>query len=166
MIADDCIPSGLRTPGSTLYFAYGSNMLPEQMLERCPDSVPVGRACLGGYGFMINARGVATLRHERDGTVRGVVWRLTPLDEQYLDYCEGVDVGRYRKAVVRVRFGNNRHIPALTYIDPIVQIGRPRAGYIEKVLAGAEHFGLPGEYVSEIARWREEPAYRRKAVGM
>ncbi|KAI1375288.1 hypothetical protein F4677DRAFT_133205 [Hypoxylon crocopeplum] len=45
----------------TLYFAYGSNLSPTQMHERCPLSTPVGLARLPGWIWLINKRGYANI---------------------------------------------------------------------------------------------------------
>ncbi|KAF4985149.1 hypothetical protein FDECE_16782 [Fusarium decemcellulare] len=44
-----------------LYFAYGSNLSTEQMLQRCPHSTPVGLAYLEGWKWIINGRGYANV---------------------------------------------------------------------------------------------------------
>lgn len=43
------------------YFAYGSNMDVRQMGQRCPGATLLWTATLGGYRFIINRRGVATV---------------------------------------------------------------------------------------------------------
>ncbi|KAI2469785.1 hypothetical protein F4781DRAFT_431001 [Annulohypoxylon bovei var. microspora] len=44
-----------------LYFAYGSNLSPTQMHDRCPSSPPVGLAHLSGWTWLINERGYANI---------------------------------------------------------------------------------------------------------
>jgi hypothetical protein len=51
----------LITASDKLYFAYGSNLSPEQMARRCPDSIFLGKATLRGYRWQINERGVANI---------------------------------------------------------------------------------------------------------
>ncbi|OTA97070.1 hypothetical protein M434DRAFT_392245 [Hypoxylon sp. CO27-5] len=44
-----------------MYFAYGSNLSPEQMKDRCPSSPAVGLAYLSGWTWLINERGYANV---------------------------------------------------------------------------------------------------------
>lgn len=44
-----------------LYFAYGSNLSPQQMAHRCPDSIFLGKATLRWWRWQVNERGVANV---------------------------------------------------------------------------------------------------------
>jgi len=138
-----------------LYFAYGSNMDPLQMEDRCPGAVESGVAVLEGWRFVINGRGVATVKNDRGCMVWGVLWRLSEEDESALDVYESVAEGNYRKERLVVS-QHEKWVGALVYVDPITEAGRPRVGYLDGVLAGAGHFGLPERYRAELAGWREE----------
>lgn len=84
---------------SKLYFAYDTNLWPEQMIERCPTAVWKGFFVLEGYAWIINARGVATIVHvpsePRENGLKnqtrtfGGLWELQASDEIRLDYAEG-----------------------------------------------------------------------------
>ena len=65
-----------------LYFAYGSNMNPAQMLSRCPHSKAVAKATVKGYKLAINSRGVATIVKSENSRVSGVVWKISASDER------------------------------------------------------------------------------------
>lgn len=80
-----------------LYFAYGSNMDPEQFGSRCPNSRTLGTATLASYRFIITARGYASIEPHDGSLVQGVLAELTEEDEAALDYFEGVSHGIYRK---------------------------------------------------------------------
>jgi len=57
------------TPGDrheVLYFAFGSNLSTDQMLRRCPSSVPVGLGYLPGWRWIINERGYANIVQDDD----------------------------------------------------------------------------------------------------
>lgn len=57
-----------------LYFAYGSNLSTKQMLDRCPDSTPIGIGHLPGWAWIINERGYANivrLETLKDGRANG-----------------------------------------------------------------------------------------------
>ena len=135
------------------YFAYGSNMLPEQMHERCADAKRVGSALLPGYRFVINQRGVATIVKDSSSVCRGGVWRISEWDERLLDQYEGVGRGCYRKVRVPVQLRNGRFVDALTYIDWRTSRGIPREGYLLRVVAGALSFKLPTDYLQELIDW-------------
>ncbi|MFC1743336.1 gamma-glutamylcyclotransferase family protein [Candidatus Riflebacteria bacterium] len=137
-----------------LYFAYGSNMDPEQMEERCPGAKSKGCGKLSGYGFVMNHRGVATLKKDRDKDVFGVLWEISPADERTLDLKEGVHLnGYYHKEMLEIETGPGEVHKALVYIDSRTETGEPRAGYLDKVLKGAEHIELPRAYLGELSSW-------------
>ena len=134
------------------YFAYGSNMCPEQMRERCPGAEPVGPAQLDGFSFLINERGVATIRSAADRTVWGVLWRISPADEAQLDLREGVKQSRYEKKLLNVS-GGDGVLHALVYQDQRLRLGSPRPGYMTRVLNGARTFALPQPYIKSLLYW-------------
>lgn len=140
-----------------LYFAYGSNMNPRQMAERCPAAEWLGRARLKGNRFVINQRGVATLTPDRRTSTLGVLWRITPACESALDLHEGVAWGYYYKGIVKVIDAQGRLAKSLVYIDPDCEVGLPRPGYLEKVFAGARLAGIPAanfrSYLKEVTRY-------------
>ena len=133
-----------------LYFAYGSNMDPEQMLARCPRARSFGRGRIRHRRFLINSRGVATIRPERDANAWGGVWAITAADEAALDRFEGYP-WRYGKAFLRVHMDDGTRAEALVYVDPLADAGWPRPGYLPRILRGAAHFRLPAGYVIGIA---------------
>lgn len=119
----------LITASDRLYFAYGSNLSPEQMARRCPDSIFLGKATLRGHRWQINERGVANLgpvpvpaagskegrssrgrsrsgddRGENDSVVEGLIYAISAADERQLDSYEGVAKGRYDKFEVQVDY--------------------------------------------------------------
>jgi len=132
------------------YFAYGSNMDVQQMAVRCPDAVVVGTACLAGHRFLINTHGVATVVPSRRGAVHGVLWEISKADEVSLDRYEGVASGFYRKAITRVWFNDGNTADALVYVARDAKPGRARPGYLERVLAAAQHHRLPTTYATVL----------------
>jgi gamma-glutamylcyclotransferase (GGCT)/AIG2-like uncharacterized protein YtfP len=130
----------------TLYFAYGSNMNPDQMKVRCPKATPAGLAVLEGWDVAINSRGVATiLPDEARGVVEGVIWRVTETCLQSLDRYEGVASGTYIRERFEVRLDHDL-VAAIVYVASSSDLGEPRSGYLEGILHGASHFGLSGAY--------------------
>lgn len=139
-----------------LYFAYGSNMNPNQMKKRCPHSKAIAKARLRGFRLAINSRGVATVVNDSNKYVSGVVWQISAKDEAMLDVYEGVKAGVYSKKIVSVSFGNNRTKEALIYVDKNTYSGTPRVGYLEKIINGAKFFGLDKSYITNLERLKYE----------
>jgi gamma-glutamylcyclotransferase (GGCT)/AIG2-like uncharacterized protein YtfP len=135
------------------YFAYGSNMDTSQMNKRCSKSILTCPAKLRSYRFIINARGVATVVQENTSDVYGILWRITSDDEQSLDGYEGVKWGTYRKANLNVETTSGQTISALIYIARDNEIGSPRNGYMEKIIAAAKAHSLPKKYLEELSLW-------------
>ncbi len=130
-----------------LYFAYASNMDPRQMTERCPGATPYGRARLERWSFRIGHRGVATVIPAADDMVWGALWSVSDQHLDALDGFEGVALGRYRREVVSV-VDDSGPVDAAVYIEPFAGSAPAREGYAERILRGAEYFGLPQEYRS------------------
>ena len=87
-----------------VYFAFGSNLADEQMLERCPSAVLLGAASLRGYrlafaGFSWAWNGaVATIVPARGECVPGLLYRVSPGDLARLDSFEGAPHDRAASA--------------------------------------------------------------------
>jgi hypothetical protein len=145
-----------------LYFAYGSNMDPEQIKTRCPDAEFVGIGALPDHALCfprqsINRNcGVSSVAPLAGHDTWGVVYRLTPGDLAALDANEGFQSDRatsrnsYNRVEVVVRVDD---VPTLvvTYIavdqkDPPL----PNAGYLKHLRDGARHHGLPAAYLEYL----------------
>lgn len=136
----------------TLHFAYGSNMSRELMRAHAPDARPVGRARLAGFRFIITRAGYASVVPARGSMVHGVLWNLTPRDVASLNAYESIDSGLYRRATLPVNWGGGQK-EALVYLGRDTEPGRPRAGYLDVVLAAARDWELPPPYVRSLQRW-------------
>lgn len=144
---------------TTPYFAYGSNMDPDQMAQRCTGALAQGVARLDGWRFRIDGRGVATIDPAPGAVVHGVVWHLRDDHVAELDYYEGVASGYYRRDWLDVDTATAR-LRTLVYIGADLSEGEPRVGYLERILDGARHFGLADQYVAELADWSRADADR------
>ncbi len=134
-----------------LYFAYGSNLCVHQMTRRCPDATDPRPATLADHDWLINERGVATVEPAAGAVVHGVLWRLSDHDLTVLDSAEGVPI-RYRRNRLQVHTADGPD-PAWVYIDPRVEPGPPRPGYLERIIDGARHHGLPQRWLDFLHRW-------------
>lgn len=87
------------------------------------------------------------------GEVHGVVWAITQSDERALDRYEDVKEGVYTKRRVDVTLGSGAKVRALAYIAADRVSGRPRGGYLPRIIAAAERWNLPEAYVAELRTW-------------
>ncbi|MGY4711071.1 poly-gamma-glutamate hydrolase family protein [Mycolicibacterium sp. CBM1] len=137
------------------YFAYGSNLCVQQMARRCPEAIDPRPAVLTDHDWLINERGVATVEPFAGGTVHGVLWWVSDHDLATLDSAEGVPV-RYRRDRLTVHTDSGP-APAWVYIDHRTEPGPPRPGYLERIVDGALHHGLPRRWIDFLRRW--DPAH-------
>ena len=91
-----------------LYAAYGSNMHPEQMLQRAPHSPMAGTGWLHGWRLTFGGEDIgwegalATLVEDPNSEVFVVLYDMTPADEKNLDRWEGSEFGFHKKIRCRV----------------------------------------------------------------
>jgi phage replication-related protein YjqB (UPF0714/DUF867 family)/gamma-glutamylcyclotransferase (GGCT)/AIG2-like uncharacterized protein YtfP len=144
------------------YFAYGSNLDVTQMARRCPDATDPRPATLADHDWLINQRGVATVEPLDGAQVHGVLWQVSDHDLEVLDSAEGVPV-RYRRDLLTVQTADGS-TDAWVYVDHRVEPGAPREGYLERIIDGAVHHGLPQRWLDYLQRWdpanwprRQEP---------
>jgi phage replication-related protein YjqB (UPF0714/DUF867 family) len=133
------------------YFAYGSNLDVTQMARRCPDATDPRPATLADHDWLINERGVATVEVLDGGHVHGVLWQISDRDLTVLDSAEGVPV-RYRRDRLTVQTADGP-AEAWVYVDHRVEAGAPRPGYLERIIDGAAHHGLPPRWLEYLRRW-------------
>jgi hypothetical protein len=136
----------------TLYFAYGSNMDPIQMEERCPGAVTIGPARLDDHRLVFVwdspgwGGGVGHVERAPGEHVWGVLWDLTDDHIATLDRYEGVDHGVYERDTTVV-MQNGVPVEATIYraLDPRPK--DPSARYLNALIRGARAFAVPEEYV-------------------
>jgi len=152
-----------------LYFAYGSNLNPEQMAERCPGYRVVGLAVLRDFKLIFPLTshdwggGVSSVAPLHGGTVWGMVYDLSeeqlasldryeaykgPGDQHNLYDREGVFVDLTRPDDGSIP----RRIRALCYIARPSNPAPPSRRYLDAVLSGARHHRLPEEYVASVGK--------------
>ena len=94
-----------------LYFAYGSNMNPVRMSERCPGATPVGIGILRNY--RLTERLYADIDFQEGGEVHGVLYFLNERHLRSLDAREGYPKV-YRRMWLPVEFCGEIYL-AVTY---------------------------------------------------
>lgn len=141
----------------TLYAAYGSNLHPAQMRERCPHSPLVTTGWLEGWrltfgGEEIGWEGALATLAEAVGTrVFVALYDVPQADAGTLDAWEGADAGVYRKTRVRVRTLSG-DVLVWTYVLDSYEGGLPSARYLGFIADAAEAAGAPDDYVAELRR--------------
>ena len=135
-----------------LYAAYGSNMDPARMAERCPHSPTRGTGWLSDWRLTF-----AGEDHGWDGALATVVeaptqqvfvalYELTPEDESQLDEWES---SVYRKIRVRVSTLDGEQL-AWLYVLDAYEGGLPSASYLGVLSEAAHAAGAPDDYVHEL----------------
>lgn len=146
-----------------LYFAYGSNMDPQQMEQRAPGARPLGPARLDGFGLVFNVYsttwqgGAANLELDPDAHVWGVLWEVPEDEVGGLDAFQGHPVF-YRREEISVT-GPQGPVIAWTY-RVAHQEGtyvRPTDQYLHQVRSAIRVHGLPPEALDILDRAARPP---------
>jgi gamma-glutamylcyclotransferase len=142
---------------SEWYFAYGSNLWIEQMVERAgpirqgDDRPRVAR--LASYRLVFNMAGdrgqvFANIVCPGEGVV-GVIYGCGPNTLDKLDTYEG----GYERRRVAVVAENGEKVDAVTYVAKPTNLAngrKPSAAYLHRIVTGARQHGLPEVYIREI----------------
>jgi hypothetical protein len=134
-------------------------MDPAQMAERCPHSPRRGSGWLDGWRLAFGGEelgwegALATVFEESGQRVFVVLYDLSDSDEESLDQWDGVSLGFYRKAKVRVETMDG-DVLAWLYVLNAYEGGLPAARYLGIMADAAESAGAPADYVKAL---RERP---------
>jgi gamma-glutamylcyclotransferase (GGCT)/AIG2-like uncharacterized protein YtfP len=140
---------------SGLYAAYGSNMDPEQMLERCPHSPAAGTGWLHGWRLTFGGEemgwdgALAMVVPEPESKVFVALYDLSPHDLATLDYWEGADTGLYNKIKLRIDTDDGEML-AWVYILDGYEGGLPSARYLGLIAEAAQAAGAPEDYIADL----------------
>lgn len=96
-----------------LYVAYGSNLNKNQMIHRCPDSIPLGDCFIPNWELAFNH--YATIKRKKNGKCPAGLWLISEKDEKVLDNYEGVRIKLYKKIQVNCIFKGKKIDKVLTY---------------------------------------------------
>lgn len=138
-----------------LYAAYGSNMDPTQMAERCPHSPQAGTGWLEGWRLTFGGEdlgwegALATVVEEKNSRVFVVLYELSDSDEESLDQWDGATLGYYSKLRVRVATLDGDAL-AWLYVLNDYEGGLPSARYLGIMADAAEAAGAPRDYVNGL----------------
>ena len=142
------------SPDTFLYFAYGSNLNPEQIRRRIPEARAVGRATLRGWRLV--ERLYADIERSRGSRVEGVLYLVTKTELHRLDLYEGYpNVYNCFKVIVHAELMGNPsvryRVPAFTYaMTPETRKRRDGTPYPDwyrvTCATGARYWGLPNAF--------------------
>jgi gamma-glutamylcyclotransferase (GGCT)/AIG2-like uncharacterized protein YtfP len=138
-----------------LYAAYGSNMDPEQMLDRCPHSPAAGTGWLNGWRLTFGGEelgwdgALAMVVPDASSQVFVALYDVSPQDHAKLDYWEGADDGLYNKIKLRIS-ALEGDLLAWVYVLDAYEGGLPSARYLGLIAEAAQAAGAPDEYVAEL----------------
>jgi gamma-glutamylcyclotransferase (GGCT)/AIG2-like uncharacterized protein YtfP len=139
----------------TLYAAYGTNLDPARMGERCPHSPMRTTGWLTGWRLTFGGEehgwdgALATIVEDPIDQVFVAVYDVTREDEQDLDGWESADSGLYRKTKVRVSTMSGELV-VWTYVLDAYEGGLPSARHLGAIADGAEAAGAPTDYVTAL----------------
>jgi AIG2-like family len=144
--------AGYAVGSMTIYAAYGSNMDPAQMLQRCPHSPLAGTGWIKGWRLTFGGEdlgwegALATIVPDEDATVFVALYDVTPLDEARLDSWEGADTGLYQKIRLLVHTLTSDEL-SWVYALNGYEGGLPSARYLGVLADSAEKAGAPDDYI-------------------
>ena len=141
-----------------LYFAYGSNLCPQQMQTRCASArfVTVAalkdhRLCFPRISRTWGGGGVAGIVADSGATAFGVVYDITEDDLKIMDGYEG-HPHDYVRAEISVTPLEGDAFACWSYFAT-PQEGAPFlpvSAYLARMLSGAEAHGLPQDYIDAL----------------
>jgi len=139
----------------TAYAAYGTNMDPALMGERCPHSPLHTTGWLTGWRLTFGGEehgwdgALATIVQDPLEQVFVAVYDVSPLDEPRLDEWEAADSGLYRRVRVRITTLTGA-VVAWTYVLDAYEGGLPSASYLGVLADAAEAADAPADYVAAL----------------
>jgi hypothetical protein len=138
-----------------LYAAFGSNMDPRRMLERCPHSPLRSTGWLIGWRLTFGGEehgwdgALATIVEDPLEQVFVALYDVTDEDEARLDVLEQADTGLYHKTRIRVSTLLGEQL-AWTYVLDAYEGGLPSAGTVGILADAAEAADAPADYVAAL----------------
>lgn len=143
----------------TLYFAYGSNMSLDMMIQTCGEYCfeSLGSARLTGYRLAFNreskrwGHGVADIVPMPENVMWGVLYRIDEYCLSQLNIKETLGRG-YDHLQINVldRHGTTHNALTYTVINKLPQDIAPSWAYIQTILTGAHEHQLPADYITTL----------------
>jgi len=140
------------------YFAYGSNVNARQMAQRCPGSVPIGRARLEGFRLVFDGHSrnwgmasAANIVPSPGDSVWGVLYRVSKEDLKLLDGFEHAPKN-YRRATVRLAGPGRGAHEAVVYLRAARPAGQASLPYLAAIMRGALRYRFPLRYLVTLTK--------------
>jgi gamma-glutamylcyclotransferase (GGCT)/AIG2-like uncharacterized protein YtfP len=139
----------------TLYAAYGTNLDPARMSERCPHSPLQTTGWLVGWRLTFGGEehgwdgALATIVQDPFEQVFVAVYDVTDEDVRDLDKWDQADTGLYRKTKVRVSTLTGDEV-VWAYVLDAFEGGLPSASYLGVLADAAEAADAPADYVAAL----------------
>ena len=135
------------------YFAFGSNMSAQRMLERLGWSPSRLGAILPDYEMIFNKHsndgGKANIMHSPGNIVEGILYSVNEEDLLILDKFEGVETKQYKRHEIEVRNHNKNSIAEVAYKALNTgKVSAPTEEYLNYILEGKEFLSL--EYFTKL----------------
>lgn len=158
-----------------LYFAYGSDMNPEQISARCDEPKAFMVAHLPDYAVAFFGHadrwdgGLESIMECPNSQVFGVLYKVSFNDADYLDACQGARLdgtGPYFQFPIEVIGADGNLYSVFTYKkSSLGETTLPSSGYLDYIVSGAVARGLPDEYIARLkqmdSKATNEPLPRR-----
>jgi gamma-glutamylcyclotransferase (GGCT)/AIG2-like uncharacterized protein YtfP len=141
----------------TPYAAYGTNLDPTRMSQRCPHSPLRTTGWLTGWRLTFGGEehgwdgALATIVEDPIEQVFVAIYDVPSQDVASLDQWESADSGLYRKTKVRVSTLTGE-VVAWTYVLDAFEGGLPSASYLGVISDAAEAADAPADYVARMRR--------------
>ena len=128
-----------------IYIAYGSNMMVDQMVYRCPEASLVGTGYIDGYELLFKGSltgSYATIEPADGARVPVYIWEITEADERNLDYYEGFPRFYDKHDIEVYSDADQATITGMVYImTPGARSGIPSKEYFNGIMEVYEENG-------------------------
>jgi gamma-glutamylcyclotransferase len=146
------------TMQTSLYFAYGSNLLSHRLLARCPSARALSLASTRQWTVSFtkpggDGSGKAGLVERADATHPGVVYEIAAREMPDLDRHEGVGHGYARTDAFSVTLQNGETTRVSTYLPTRHDAAlKPFDWYLALCVAGASEHGFDTSTLHRLCR--------------
>jgi hypothetical protein len=134
------------------YFAYGMNTNIDEMTQRCPGAINLGKCML--KGFELKFRHHADIDQVAGSEMEGVLWDITPSCERALDSLEGYPFyyDKIEVVVIQDKPNSNGHTHSLAMAYVMTSKGAehpPSIHYEQCLIDGYTSNGLDVEKLTD-----------------
>ncbi|MFE1781755.1 gamma-glutamylcyclotransferase [Streptomyces sp. NPDC059506] len=141
----------------SLFAAYAGTLDARLMARRAPHSPLRSTGWLNGWRLTFGGEhmgwegALATIVEDPLHQVFVCLYDIADMDEEAMDRWEGVPLGIYRRALVRVHTLEG-DAAAWAYVLNDYEGGLPSARYLGEIADAAESAGAPHDYVMELRK--------------